>query len=298
MVAIPELDGATGPMVFGGRSDAAEPTRARDMHAHAERAATLAARTARLVALRRSERARAARRDRAVQLPARTPATPARPPICRSSNRCYRTLGDAARSGYRVDVPASVEALRERIIKGNAELHGTHANVQRRSASIPMYAARPGCARSRPSGARRPGASTATAAPSTCSARSSATCSSACSRRRLRRRSDAAAVRAADLRRPTRSRAFYRWIREDFRAHAVLHFGTHGALEFMPGKQAGLSGKCWPDRLIGDLPNFYLYASNNPSEGAIAKRRSAATMISYLTPPVVQGRAVSRAART
>ena len=80
--------------------------------------------------------------------------------------------------------------------------------------------------------------------------------------------------------------AFYRYLREDFGAHAVLHFGTHGALEFMPGKQSGLSAACWPDRLIGDLPNIYLYAANNPSEGTIAKRRSAATLISYLTPPV------------
>jgi magnesium chelatase subunit H len=56
----------------------------------------------------------------------------------------------------------------------------------------------------------------------------------------------------------------------------------------MPGKQSGLSGNCWPDRLIGDLPNIYLYASNNPSEGAIAKRRSGATLISYLTPPIAQ----------
>ena len=82
--------------------------------------------------------------------------------------------------------------------------------------------------------------------------------------------------------------AFYRWLREDFGAQALLHFGTHGALEFMPGKQAGMSADCWPDRLIGDLPNFYLYASNNPSEGTIAKRRAAATLISYLTPPVAQ----------
>jgi magnesium chelatase subunit H len=81
--------------------------------------------------------------------------------------------------------------------------------------------------------------------------------------------------------------AFYRWIREDFQAHAVVHFGTHGALEFMPGKQAGLSSNCWPDRLICDLPNFYVYAANNPSEATIAKRRSAATTISYLTPPIV-----------
>jgi magnesium chelatase subunit H len=82
--------------------------------------------------------------------------------------------------------------------------------------------------------------------------------------------------------------AFYRWVREDFGAHAVLHFGTHGALEFMPGKQTGMSGACWPDRMIGTLPNLYLYASNNPSEGAIAKRRAGATLISYLTPPIAQ----------
>jgi magnesium chelatase subunit H len=56
----------------------------------------------------------------------------------------------------------------------------------------------------------------------------------------------------------------------------------------MPGKQSGMGGTCWPDRLIDDLPNIYLYASNNPSEGAIAKRRSGATLISYLTPPIAQ----------
>jgi len=66
----------------------------------------------------------------------------------------------------------------------------------------------------------------------------------------------------------------------------VLHFGTHGALEFMPGKQIGLSGECWPDRLIDELPNFYIYSVNNPSEGSIAKRRSYAELISYLTPPI------------
>ena len=54
----------------------------------------------------------------------------------------------------------------------------------------------------------------------------------------------------------------------------------------MPGKQVGLSGQCWPDRLIADLPSVYLYAANNPSEGLIAKRRAASTLISYLTPPV------------
>ena len=82
--------------------------------------------------------------------------------------------------------------------------------------------------------------------------------------------------------------SFYRYIRDDFGAHAVLHFGTHGALEFMPGKQVGLSAACWPERLIGALPNIYLYAANNPSEGAIAKRRSGATLVSYLTPSLAQ----------
>ena len=85
---------------------------------------------------------------------------------------------------------------------------------------------------------------------------------------------------------PTHAFPFYRWLRNDFGANAVLHFGTHGSLEFMPGKQVGLSGQCWPDRLIADLPNVYLYAANNPSEGLIAKRRAASTLISYLTPPV------------
>ena len=81
---------------------------------------------------------------------------------------------------------------------------------------------------------------------------------------------------------------FYKYLRDNFKADVLLHYGTHGALEFMPGKQVGLSEKCWPDRLIDDLPNFYLYASNNPSEGTLAKRRIGATLISYMTPPVCE----------
>jgi len=80
--------------------------------------------------------------------------------------------------------------------------------------------------------------------------------------------------------------AFYTYLSKVFNADAAIHFGTHGALEFMPGKQIGLSGECWPDRLIDELPNFYVYSVNNPSEGSIAKRRSYAELISYLTPPI------------
>jgi magnesium chelatase subunit H len=80
--------------------------------------------------------------------------------------------------------------------------------------------------------------------------------------------------------------AAYTYLEKVFQADAVIHVGTHGALEFMPGKQIGLSSNCWPDRLIGDMPNIYIHSVNNPSEGAIAKRRSAAELIPYLTPPI------------
>ncbi len=80
--------------------------------------------------------------------------------------------------------------------------------------------------------------------------------------------------------------ALYTYLEKVFKADAVVHIGTHGAMEFMPGKQVGLSDECWPDRLIGELPNIYIYSVNNPSEGSIAKRRSYAELISYLTPPI------------
>ncbi|WP_338038455.1 magnesium chelatase subunit H [Neosynechococcus sphagnicola] len=79
--------------------------------------------------------------------------------------------------------------------------------------------------------------------------------------------------------------AYYTYLEQIWQADAVLHFGTHGSLEFMPGKQMGMSGECYPDNLIGTIPNLYYYAANNPSEATIAKRRSYAETISYLTPP-------------
>lgn len=81
---------------------------------------------------------------------------------------------------------------------------------------------------------------------------------------------------------------FYLWLRNSFLADVVLHFGMHGALEFMPGKQSGLGARDWPDRLIGEMPNVYLYAANNPSEATLAKRRANAVTISHLTPPLTQ----------
>lgn len=67
-----------------------------------------------------------------------------------------------------------------------------------------------------------------------------------------------------------------------FKADAVLHFGTHGSLEFMPGKQVGLAGTCYPDSLISTIPNLYYYAANNPSEVSTNPR---ARSLSFWDPP-------------
>ena len=298
MVAIPELDGGIWPMTFGGRCGGGEDgtgpcaqcTTPREctqaMVPDIERTGALAARVARLVSLRR--RARAERKVACVlfNFPpnAGNTGTAAYLSVFASLHNTLRAMRDA---GYDVrDLPETADALREAVVEGNAKRFGALANVAdripadthvRRSRHLREIEAVWGPA---------PG----------------------------RQNSDGSAIQVLGARfgnvfvgiqpgfgwegdpmrllfergfAPTHAfAAFYDWLREDFGADAVLHFGTHGALEFMPGKHAGLSGACWPDRLIGDLPNFYLYASNNPSEGALAKRRAGATLISHLTPPV------------
>jgi magnesium chelatase subunit H len=299
MVAIPELDGATSPMVYGGRSAGArvcegcerrctfEAGRGRDMNVCTERTDMLAARVARLVALRRAERA--ARKVGIVlfNFPpnAGSTGTAAHLAVFESLHRLLLAM---KAGGYTLDVPPTVEALRAVIITGNAATYGAAANVAARIPTDDHVRRERHLAEIEAQWGTAPG----------------------------RHQSDGASlfVLGAQFGKvfvgiqpafgyegdpmrllfekgfaPTHAfSAFYRWLREDFGAHAVLHFGTHGALEFMPGKQTGLSARCWPDRLIADLPNFYLYASNNPSEGTIAKRRGGATLVSYLTPPIAQ----------
>jgi len=87
--------------------------------------------------------------------------------------------------------------------------------------------------------------------------------------------------------------ASYLWTKEVFKADAIMHFGTHGSLEFTPWKQVGLSDLDWPDALIGDVPHVYLYTMSNVGEAMIAKRRSYATIVSHLTPPFMEGGAQS-----
>ena len=82
--------------------------------------------------------------------------------------------------------------------------------------------------------------------------------------------------------------ASYLWTRKGFGADALIHFGTHGSLEFIPGKQVALSDYDWTDALVGDMPHFYIYTINNIGEGIIAKRRSYATLVTHLTAPFMQ----------
>lgn len=82
--------------------------------------------------------------------------------------------------------------------------------------------------------------------------------------------------------------ASYFWVRKGFGADAVLHFGTHGSLEFVPGKQVALSSADWTDRLVGDLPHFYLYTIADAGEAMVAKRRAYAVTISHLSPPFME----------
>lgn len=79
--------------------------------------------------------------------------------------------------------------------------------------------------------------------------------------------------------------AFYKWLQEEYKANAVLHFGMHGTVEWLPGQPLGNSGFSWSDILLGDLPNVYVYACNNPSESIIAKRRGYGTIVSHNVPP-------------
>ena len=292
MVSIPELDGATGPMVFGGRQNdggqagdrAAEGS---DMQGHAERIDRLADRVAKLVSLRRR---RAAERKIAIVLfnfppNAGSTGTAAHLGVWES---LFNTLKALDREGYTVEVPESVDTLREAVLTGNSGLHGADANVMatvavddhvRSETWLDEIEAQWGPAPGRHLTNGRSlfvlgaefGNVAVTVQPS------------------MGYEGDPMRLLFEGGFAPTHAfSAFYRFLREQWQADAVLHFGTHGALEFMPGKQVGLASSCWPDRLIGDLPNFYLYAANNPSEGLIAKRRSAATLISYLTPSVAQ----------
>ncbi len=299
MVAIPEIDGATGPTVFGGRSgsgtgrckgcdrncDFSGGAGTRDMNVCAERAEMLARRVERMIRLRRAKRAERRIAVTLFNFPPNAGAT-GTAAYLGVFESLYNTLKALDEAGYVVELPADVDALREAILGGNAELLGQDANVHARIPADEHVRREPHLADIERQWGPAPGRQLTDGRDLFVLGRRFGNVFVGVQpgfgyegdpMRLLFERGFA----------PTHAfSAYYRWLREDFDAHAVLHFGTHGALEFMPGKQTGLSSEDWPDRLIGELPNLYLYAANNPSEGALAKRRANATLISYMTPPL------------
>lgn len=83
--------------------------------------------------------------------------------------------------------------------------------------------------------------------------------------------------------------AFYRWLERRWQPDCVVHVGTHGTLEFLKGKEMGMSGRCFPEALIGDVPHLYFYHVVNASEATIAKRRSLGVLINYNSPSFAAG---------
>ncbi len=250
MVAIPELDGATGPVVFGGRAAVPGPDGVCRMEPHQERVSRLADRVERLAQLRRRPRSE---RKLSIVIFCFPPQAGALGTAAYLSvfASLYNTLVELSEAGYQVELPASVDDLRERIVQGNANQFGAHANVHTRI-SVDDYVSRePYLKEIEEQWGPAPG----------------------------KAQSDGQSIHVLGCQlgnifvgvqpgfgyegdpmrllfekglTPTHAMsAFYRYIREDFGADAVLHFGTHGALEFMPGKQCGMSAACWPDRLAG-----------------------------------------------
>jgi len=301
MIAIPELDGAVVPMVFGGRPGAEGVTCKgchkectfskaqvqQDMFTCTERTAMLSQRVAKLVDLRKTKREEKKITVVLFNFPpnAGNVGTAAYLAVFES---LYQMMHRLKQEGYTIDIPENVDALREEILHGNAKKYGADANVHtliptqdhiRREKNLieieAQWGPAPGKQLNNGSNifvlGKQYGNLLIAIQPS------------------FGYEGDPMRLLFEKGFAPTHAfSAFYRYIREDYKTNALLHFGTHGALEFMPGKQNGLTAQCWPDRLISDVPNFYLYAANNPSEGAIAKRRSGATLISYLTPPMTE----------
>ena len=297
LIALPEIDGATNPTVFAGRHGqdgcqgcahlCVSTTDCKAMAPCHERVASLAEKTARMVRLRRKANA-----DKKVGVVlfgfppnAGAAGTAAYLGVFES---LHNTLIQMQKDGYTLEVPETVDDLREAVLKGNAATYGQPANVAAMVTAEHIVKNTPPLKVIEAVWGPAPG----------------------------RIQSDGRGVFVlghqfgnvfvglqptfgyeGDPMRllfergfaPTHAFVqFYMWLRNTFSADVILHFGMHGALEFMPGKQTGMGARDWPDRLIGEMPNIYIYAANNPSEASLAKRRSNAITITHLTPPLAQ----------
>ncbi len=295
LIALPELDGATCPTVFGGRhgpegcdgcSYACDTIgTAKQMQPCQERIDSLAEKALRLAVLRQKKNAE---KKLGIVLFGFPPNAGAAGTAAYLSvfESLFNTLNALKADGYTVEVPESVDALREMVLGGNASQYGQDANVAAHvdaetivrntpplKAVEEVWGAAPGRVQSDGRGVFVLGQHFGNVFVGLQPA--------------FGYEGDPMRLLFEKGFAPTHAFVqFYLWLRNTFEADVLLHFGMHGALEFMPGKQAGLGARDWPDRLIGEMPNVYLYAANNPSEATLAKRRSGAVTISHLTPPL------------
>ena len=271
-IAIPEIDGATEPFIYGGIPSLGQEPVALD-----DRCRRLARR------LKRWQRLQTAARDQIKLAIVLFCFPPNKGNIGTAADLdvfpgLFDVMNRLRDEGYKLDVPESAEDLRARLLGGNSERFGVPANVAYRMSAQEYRRLCPYVTEVERDWGRVPelliqgltlGNVFIGVQPT------------------FGFEGDPMRLMMARSGSPHHGfMAFYTYLAKVLNADGVIHFGTHGALEFMPGKQIGLSGECWPDRLIDELPNFYIYSVNNPSEGSIAKRRSYAELISYLTPPI------------
>lgn len=279
-IAIPEIDGATEPFIFGGI-----PTRGKEPVALPDRCRRFARR------LKRWNDLRTMPRDQVRLALILFCFPPNKGNIGTAADldvfpSVWQLLKQLQSDGYQVELPKTPDELRAQILGGNSERFGVTANVAYRMSTSEYLQLCPYVAAAESDWGKAPGAINSFGGELLIQG--------------LQLGNVFIGIQPTfgyegDPMRMMMSRsgaphhgflAFYTYLTKVLKVDAVLHVGTHGALEFMPGKQIGLSGDCWPDRLIDELPNLYIYSVNNPSEGSIAKRRSYAELISYLTPPI------------
>ena len=279
-VAVPELDGAIEPHVFAGLEEGSDRTMPLETEIGA-----LSSRISRYLQLRKKA---SEEKKIAIVLFNFPPnlGNAGTAAFLEVFESLYRLMKKMQSEGYKIDMPASADDLRDQLLEGNRLVFGTDGNVADHY-PVEMYRKQfPAYERIEPFWGDAPGEILN-------------------DRKRFHilgthfgnifvgqqpsfgyERDPMRLLMAKDAAPNHAFAAFYSWLDHEYHADAVLHFGTHGALEFMPGKQVGLSAECWPKQLIGSLPNFYCYCVNNPSEGAIAKRRGFATLVSYMAPPL------------
>lgn len=279
-ISIPEIDGATEPFVYGGLPSSGNQPEPLD-----DRCKRVAKRLARWNRLRVAERADLRLAFLVFCFP------PNKGNIGTAADldvfpSLWNVLSQLQSEGYSVEVPESAERLREILLEGNSADAGTLANVAYRMSVDEYRQLCPYVDDIELEWGRAPGAINSNGREIFILGAQLGNVFVGV-QPTFGYEGDPMRLLAAEGGAPHHAfMALYTYLEKVFRSDAVVHVGTHGAMEFMPGKQVGLSESCWPDRLIGELPNIYIYSVNNPSEGTIAKRRSYAELVSYLTPPI------------